>query len=165
MPHKRNPISAETLSGLARVVRGNLQAGLSNVALWHERDISHSSVERIILPDTSILLDYMLARFTWVVEGMVVRAERMRSNLDASQGLPFSGRVLLALVEAGLSREDAYQVVQRNALQAWETGEHLRDLVLADPDAQGLDAAVIESAFSLDEVLARAEIPFGRLPA
>ena len=118
---------------------------------------------RVVLADSSILLDYMLAKFTWVMEGLVVRAERMRQNLDASQGLPFSGRVLLALVEAGLSREDAYVVVQRNALQAWETGEHLRDLVLADPDAQGLDAAVIERAFSLDDVLARAEVPFGRL--
>ena len=165
MPHKKNPITCERISGLARVLRGNAVVGLEDVPLWHERDISHSSAERVVLADSSILLDYMLAKFTWVVEGLVVRAERMRHNLDASQGLPFSGRVLLALVEAGLSREDAYQVVQRNALQAWETGEHLRDLVLADPDAQGLDAAVIESAFSLDEVLARAEIPFGRLPS
>ncbi|MFM9124989.1 MAG: adenylosuccinate lyase, partial [Actinomycetota bacterium] len=165
MPHKRNPHESERITGLVRLLRGYAITASENVALWHERDISHSSAERVVLADSSILLDYMLARFTWVVEGLVVRAERMRQNLDASQGLPFSGRVLLALVEAGLSREDAYVVVQRNALQAWETGEHLRDLVLADPDAQGLDPAVIESAFSLDEVLARAEIPFGRLPA
>ena len=116
-----------------------------------------------MLADSTILLDYMLAKFSWVMEGLVVRSERMRQNLDASQGLPFSGRVLLALVEAGLSREDAYVVVQRNAMQAWESGEHLRDLVLADPDAASLDAAVIEQAFSLDEVLSRTEIPFGRL--
>ncbi|MBJ7247967.1 MAG: adenylosuccinate lyase, partial [Thermoleophilia bacterium] len=131
--------------------------------LWHERDISHSSAERVVLADSTILLDYMLAKFSWVMEGLVVRSERMRQNLDGSQGLPFSGRVLLALVEAGLSREDAYVVVQRNAMQAWESGEHLRDLVLADPDATSLDAAVIEQAFSLDEVLSRTEIPFGRL--
>jgi len=107
----------------------------------------------------------MLSRFTWIMEGLVVRTERMRQNLDASQGLPFSGRVLLALVEAGLSREAAYVVVQRNALRAWESGEHLRDLVLADPDAAALEAAVIEEAFSLDEVLSRAEVPFSRLQA
>jgi adenylosuccinate lyase len=165
MPHKKNPITCERISGLARVLRGNAVVGMEDMPLWHERDISHSSAERVVLADSSILLDYMLAKFTWVIEGLVVRTERMRQNLDASQGLPFSGRVLLALVEAGLSREDAYVVVQRNALQAWETGEHLRDLVLADPDAQQLDAAVIDKAFSLDEVLASTEIPFGRLGA
>ena len=165
MPHKKNPITCERISGLARVLRGNAVVGFEDMPLWHERDISHSSAERVVLADSSILLDYMLAKFTWVIEGLVVRSERMRQNLDASQGLPFSGRVLLALVEAGLSREDAYVVVQRNAMQAWETGEHLRDLVLADPDAQQLDAAVIDTAFSLDEVLASTEIPFGRLGA
>ena len=163
MPHKKNPITCERISGLARVLRGNAVVGFEDVPLWHERDISHSSAERVVLADSTILLDYMLAKFSWVMEGLVVRTERMRQNLDASQGLPFSGRVLLALVEAGLSREDAYVVVQRNAMQAWESGEHLRDLVLADPDAASLDAAVIEQAFSLDEVLSRTEIPFGRL--
>lgn len=163
MPHKKNPITCERISGLARVLRGNAVVGFEDVPLWHERDISHSSAERVVLADSTILLDYMLAKFSWVMEGLVVRSERMRQNLDASQGLPFSGRVLLALVEAGLSREDAYVVVQRNAMQAWESGEHLRDLVLADPDAASLDAAVIERAFSLDEVLSRTEIPFGRL--
>ena len=163
MPHKKNPITCERISGLARVLRGNAVVGFEDVPLWHERDISHSSAERVVLADSTILLDYMLAKFSWVMEGLVVRSERMRQNLDASQGLPFSGRVLLALVEAGLSREDAYVVVQRNAMQAWESGEHLRDLVLADPDAALLDAAVIEQAFSLDEVLSRTEIPFGRL--
>ena len=163
MPHKKNPITCERISGLARVLRGNAVVGFEDVPLWHERDISHSSAERVVLTDSTILLDYMLAKFSWVMEGLVVRSERMRQNLDGSQGLPFSGRVLLALVEAGLSREDAYVVVQRNAMQAWESGEHLRDLVLADPDAASLDAAVIEQAFSLDEVLSRTEIPFGRL--
>jgi adenylosuccinate lyase len=163
MPHKKNPITCERISGLARVLRGNAVVGFEDVPLWHERDISHSSAERVVLADSTILLDYMLAKFSWVMEGLVVRSERMRQNLDGSQGLPFSGRVLLALVEAGLSREDAYVVVQRNAMQAWESGEHLRDLVLADPDATSLDAAVIEQAFSLDEVLSRTEIPFGRL--
>lgn len=163
MPHKKNPITCERISGLARVLRGNAVVGFEDVPLWHERDISHSSAERVVLADSTILLDYMLAKFSWVMEGLVVRSERMRQNLDGSQGLPFSGRVLLALVEAGLSREDAYVVVQRNAMQAWESGEHLRDLVLADPDAASLDAAVIEQAFSLDEVLSRTEIPFGRL--
>ena len=163
MPHKKNPITCERISGLARVLRGNAVVGFEDVPLWHERDISHSSAERVVLADSTILLDYMLAKFSWVMEGLVVRSERMRQNLDASQGLPFSGRVLLALVEAGLSRESAYVVVQRNAMQAWESGEHLRDLVLADPDAASLDAAVIEQAFSLDEVLSRTEIPFGRL--
>jgi adenylosuccinate lyase len=163
MPHKKNPITCERISGLARVLRGNAVVGFEDVPLWHERDISHSSAERVVLADSTILLDYMLAKFSWVMGGLVVRSERMRQNLDASQGLPFSGRVLLALVEAGLSREDAYVVVQRNAMQAWESGEHLRDLVLADPDAASLDAAVIEQAFSLDEVLSRTEIPFGRL--
>ncbi|MBJ7334122.1 MAG: adenylosuccinate lyase, partial [Thermoleophilia bacterium] len=157
------PIPCERISGLARVLRGNAVVGFEDVPLWHERDISHSSAERVVLADSTILLDYMLAKFSWVMEGLVVRSERMRQNLDGSQGLPFSGRVLLALVEAGLSREDAYVVVQRNAMQAWESGEHLRDLVLADPDATSLDAAVIEQAFSLDEVLSRTEIPFGRL--
>jgi adenylosuccinate lyase len=163
MPHKKNPITCERISGLARVLRGNAVVGFEDVPLWHERDISHSSAERVVLADSTILLDYMLAKFSWVMDGLVVRSERMRQNLDASQGLPFSGRVLLALVEAGLSREDAYVVVQRNAMQAWESGEHLRDLVLADPDAASLDAGVIEQAFSLDEVLSRTEIPFGRL--
>src|ERR1700760_4094984 len=121
MPHKRNPVTAEQISGLARVGRANAQAALENVALWHERDISHSSAERVILADSTILADYMLDRFAWVMEGLVVRPERMLANLDASHGLPFSGRVLLKLVEAGLSREAAYEIVQRNAMRAWET--------------------------------------------
>ena len=141
MPHKRNPITCERISGLARILRGNAVAALENVALWHERDISHSSAERVILPDSTILADYMLDRFAWVMEGLVVRPERMLANLDASHGLPFSGRVLLKLVEAGLSREAAYDIVQRNAMRAWETDEHLRDLIAADPDAAAVPSS------------------------
>jgi adenylosuccinate lyase len=134
MPHKRNPITAERISGLARVVRGHAVAALEDVALWHERDISHSSVERIILPDAFLALDYMLARTRALMEGLVVRPERMREVLDSSHGLVYSQRVLLGLVEAGLTREDAYALVQRNALRAWDEGRPLGDLLEADPD-------------------------------
>ena len=122
MPHKRNPISAETISGLARVLRSNLGAGLQNVALWHERDISHSSVERVVLPDSSQLAFYVLRRLRRVLDGLVVDADRMRRNLDASFGLVFSQPVLLALVHAGLTRDDAYRIVQRSAMAAWDCG-------------------------------------------
>ncbi len=162
MPHKRNPITCERISGLARVLRGNAGVAFENVALWHERDISHSSAERVILADSTILLDYLLDRFAWVVEGMVVRPERMLANLDASHGLPFSGRVLLKLVDAGLSREAAYEIVQRNAMQAWETGEHLRDLIAADPGATSVSPAVLADAFDLDDFLQHAQVPFDR---
>jgi adenylosuccinate lyase len=162
MPHKRNPIVCERISGLARVLRGNAVAALENVALWHERDISHSSSERVILADSTILADYLLDRFAWVVEGLVVRPERMLANLDASHGLPFSGRVLLRLVEAGLAREAAYEIVQRNAMRAWETGEHLRDLIAADPDATGVPAAVLDEAFDLGDFLRHVSTPFER---
>jgi adenylosuccinate lyase len=162
MPHKRNPITCERISGLARILRGNAVAGLENVALWHERDISHSSAERVILADSTILADYMLDRFAWVMEGLVVRPERMLANLDASHGLPFSGRVLLKLVEAGLSREAAYEIVQRNAMRAWETGEHLRDLIAADPDAAAVPASVLDEAFDLADFLRHVRVPFDR---
>jgi adenylosuccinate lyase len=162
MPHKRNPITCERISGLARVLRGNAGVAFENVALWHERDISHSSAERVILADSTILLDYLLDRFAWVVEGMVVRPERMLANLDASHGLPFSGRVLLKLVDAGLSREAAYEIVQRNAMQAWDTGEHLRDLIAADPGATSVSPAVLADAFDLDDFLQHAQVPFDR---
>jgi adenylosuccinate lyase len=162
MPHKRNPITCERISGLARILRGNAVAALENVALWHERDISHSSAERVILPDSTILADYMLDRFAWVMEGLVVRPERMLANLDASHGLPFSGRVLLKLVEAGLSREAAYEIVQRNAMRAWETGEHLRDLIAADPDAAAVPASVLDEAFDLADFLRHVRVPFDR---
>jgi adenylosuccinate lyase len=134
MPHKRNPITAERISGLARVVRGHAVASLEDVALWHERDISHSSVERIILPDAFLALDYMLARTRSLIEGLVVRPERMRQVLDSSQGLVYSQRVLLGLVEAGLTREDAYALVQRNAMRAWDEGRPLGELLEADPE-------------------------------
>src|SRR5207253_1946150 len=120
MPHKRNPVVAERICGLARVVRAAAVVGLENVALWHERDISHSSAERVVVPDAFLAVDYMLDRFAWLVEGLVVRPERMRRNLDASHRLFFSQRVLLALVEAGLARDEAYRLTQRNAMRAWD---------------------------------------------
>jgi adenylosuccinate lyase len=139
MPHKRNPIKAEQISGLARVLRGNAEAALENVALWHERDISHSSVERVILPDSTILLDYLLHRTIALVEGMSVEVERMRANLELTHGALFSQRVLLALVEAGSSRDDAYRVVQALAQRAWDEAIPLRELLAAEPAAQGLE--------------------------
>src|SRR5215208_1039691 len=133
MPHKRNPIISERICGIARVVRANSIVGLENVALWHERDISHSSAERVVLPDSSAALDYMLDRFTWLVDGLVVDPQRMRANLDSSHGLVFSQRVLLSLVESGLSRDEAYRLVQRSALRAWQEGVDLRALLEEDP--------------------------------
>ena len=165
MPHKRNPITCERITGLARVLRANSVVGLENIPLWHERDISHSSAERVVLTDSTVLLDYVLARFTWVVDGLVVRADRMRRNLEASFGLPFSGRLLLALVASGLSRESAYEVVQRNAMRAWENEEPLRALIAVDPEAAVLTADQLEDAFSLEAVLERTGVAFGRLQA
>ncbi|MEY4401713.1 MAG: adenylosuccinate lyase [Actinomycetota bacterium] len=154
MPHKRNPISAETLSGLARVVRGNLQAGLQNVALWHERDISHSSVERIILPDTATLAYYMVKRLARLVANWEVDTRQMLSNLEMTRGAIFSQSVLLALVESGMSRDDAYRVVQDAARQSHETGSHLCDVLAAMPVAsQALDAARLASIFDTSRVL------------
>jgi adenylosuccinate lyase len=143
MPHKRNPIRSEQISGLARVLRADAQAALENVALWHERDISHSSVERIILADSTTLLDHMQQRSLGLVRGMVVDAARMRENLELTHGALFSQRLLLALVEQGGSRDDAYRVVQRLAQQALDTGVNLRDLVAADPAGAGLDLDAI----------------------
>ena len=142
MPHKRNPITAERISGIARVVRGHAVAALEDVALWHERDISHSSVERIILPDAFLALDYMLYKSRTLMEGLVVRPDRMRAVLDSSHGLVFSQRVLLGLVERGLTREQAYALVQRNAMKAWDEGRRLGDLLAADGDV----TAVISTA-------------------
>jgi adenylosuccinate lyase len=139
MPHKRNPIKSEQLAGLARVLRANAQAGLENVALWHERDISHSSVERVILPDSTILLDYLQHRAIALARDLVVEKERMLANLELTHGALFSQRVLLALVEQGLSRDDAYRVVQELAQRAWDEGTHLRELLEADPRAAQLD--------------------------
>ena len=138
MPHKRNPIVAERICGLARVVRAAGTVGLENVALWHERDISHSSAERVVLPDAFLALDYMLDRFAWLVDGLVVLPERMRANLDASHGLYFSQRVLLALIEAGLQRDEAYRLVQEHALRAWDEELDFPALVEADGRIAGL---------------------------
>jgi adenylosuccinate lyase len=139
MPHKRNPILTERVTGLARVLRGYAQAGVENVALWHERDISHSGAERVILPDATILLDYMQAIATRVAQGMVVHPDRMRRNLELTFGAVFSQRVLLALVERGMQRDEAYRIVQRLAQQAWDTETPLRELLEADPAGEGLD--------------------------
>ena len=139
MPHKRNPIKSEQISGLARVLRGNAQAALENVALWHERDISHSSVERIILPDSTILIDYLQHQTIGLVQGMSLDEKQMRANLELTHGALFSQRVLLALVEAGSSRDDAYRLVQELAQRAWDGGIPLRDLLAADERARGLD--------------------------
>jgi adenylosuccinate lyase len=141
MPHKRNPITAERISGLARVVRGHAVAALEDVALWHERDISHSAVERVILPDATLALDYMLARTRALLEGLVVRPDRMREILDSSHGLVYSQRVLLGLVERGLTREDAYALVQRNAMRAWDESRPLGELLAEDPEVAAAIAA------------------------
>jgi adenylosuccinate lyase len=160
MPHKRNPVVAERICGLARVVRGAAVVGLENVALWHERDISHSSAERVVVPDAFLAVDYMLDRFAWLVEGLVVRTERMRRNLEASHFLFFSQRVLLALVESGLARDDAYRLVQRNAMRAWDEELDFRELVRADEEIAGrvdLDAVFDLAAYTrhVDTVFAR----------
>ena len=134
MPHKRNPVGSENVTGLARLVRSNAGAALENVALWHERDISHSSVERVILPDSTILLDYMLHRMSEILEGLRVYPERMRENMERSFGLMYSQRVLLRLTETGLPRQRAYEIVQRNAMRAWSDRTSFRDLLAADPE-------------------------------
>jgi adenylosuccinate lyase len=144
MPHKRNPIVSERICGLARTVRGAAGVGLENVALWHERDISHSSAERVVLPDAFLAVDYMLDRFAWLVGGLVVRPERMRANLEASHGLFFSQRLLLALVESGLPRDEAYRAVQRHAMRSWDEGLDFPALVRAD--------AAIAARLDLDAV-------------
>jgi adenylosuccinate lyase len=159
MPHKRNPIKSEQIAGLARVLRGNAQAALENVALWHERDISHSSVERVILPDSTILIDYLQHRAAALARDMTVDAERMRANLEMTHGALFSQQVLLALVEAGSSRDDAYRLVQELAQRAWDEGIPLRDLLAADKRAASLDLdAIFDYAHYLrhaDAILAR----------
>ena len=163
MPHKRNPITAERICGLARIVRANALVGLENVALWHERDISHSSAERIVLPDSFLAIDYMLDRFAWLVEGLVVRPERMLANVEAGNGLFFSQRLLSALVESGMSRDDAYRSVQRHAMRAWDEGLDLRELVRADADLAGRVA--LDLVFALDAYVAHVDTVFERLEA
>jgi adenylosuccinate lyase len=165
MPHKRNPITAERITGLARVIRANSLPAMEDVALWHERDISHSSVERVILPDSYTLMDYLLATTTKLVDGLVVRPDRMQQVLDSSYGLVFSQRVLLGLVAEGLTREEAYAAVQRNAMTAWDTGVPLRDLLAKDDDVAGkIDPSRLDALFDpshhlrhLDEVFERVE--------
>ena len=154
MPHKRNPVTAEQICGLARVVRANAQAALENVALWHERDISHSSVERIILPDSTILVDYMLNKTASLVEKMFVYPERMQENLDLLKGLVFSGQLLLDLTDKGVAREEAYRWVQRNAMQVWKTREDFKTLVQRDPDISSrLSAREIAGVFNTKRYL------------
>ena len=154
MPHKRNPIGCEQIVGLARLLRANAGAAVENNALWHERDISHSSVERVILPDSFIMLDHMLRRFTRIVSGMVVYPKRMKENLERSRGVVFSGTVLLELARRGVSREQAYEWVQRNAMRAFHEERDFKALLLADPDViRVLPAAEIDRAFDLDDQL------------
>jgi len=161
MPHKRNPVVAERICGLARVVRAAATVGLENVALWHERDISHSSAERVVVPDAFLALDYMLDRFAWLVEGLVVRPERMRRNLDSSHGLFFSQRLLLALVESGLTRDEAYRLVQRHALRAWDEEQDFRELVRADRELAG--RVDLDAAFDLTAYTRHVDTVFERL--
>ena len=164
MPHKRNPIGAEQIVGLARLLRGNAHAAFENIALWHERDISHSSVERVILPDSFIALDHMLRRMTRIVHGMVVNIDRMRENLNRSRGVVFSGTVLLELAKKGISREQAYEWVQRNAMRSFAEQADFKGLLLADADvARALPAAEIERAFDLDEQLKHVDDIFDRV--
>lgn len=164
MPHKRNPIVAEQISGLARIVRSNTQAAFENVALWHERDISHSSVERVILPDSTILIDYLLGKTTWLISGMRINADRMRKNVDLTQGLIFSGQVLLDLAAAGLSREDAYRLVQSHAMQAWESDGDFRSAIERDPTVlQFLAKDKLEKAFSHERQLKHVDYVFNRV--
>ena len=163
MPHKQNPISAETISGLARVLRSNLQAGLQDVALWHERDISHSSVERIVLPDSSQLAHYMLRRMATLLHGLDVSVERMKANLDANNGLVFSQAVLLALVHAGLRRDDAYQIVQRAALTAGTDGRPFREVLEQELGENPIDDAALDRAFDLARSIEHRDRVFAEL--
>ncbi len=164
MPHKRNPITAEQIAGLARILRSNAVAAMENVALWHERDISHSSVERIIFPDSTILADYMLDRTATLVEKLVVYPDRMKENLELTRGLIYSGELLLALVAKNITREDAYRWVQRNALRVWDEGGNFQGKVLSDPDIQKtLTASDIDNVFDSSRLLANVDRIFNRV--
>ena len=164
MPHKRNPVTCEQICGLARVVRGNMQPAFENIALWHERDISHSSVERIILPDTTTAVDYMLARTVWLISGLRVSADRMRRNLNLTKGLVFSGQLLLDLSAAGMLREEAYKLVQGYAIQAWEGDGDFRAAVERDPViAKYLNAPALENSFSVSRQLQNIDRIFQRV--
>jgi adenylosuccinate lyase len=164
MPHKRNPVGCEQITGLARLVRANAMAALENIALWHERDISHSSVERVILPDSFIALDHMLRRFTRIVRGMVVYPERMLEKLNRSRGVVFSGTVLLELARRGISREQAYEWVQRNAMRSFHEQKEFKSLLLADPDLMKvLTPAEVEKAFDLNDQMRNVDAIFERV--
>jgi adenylosuccinate lyase len=164
MPHKRNPVGCEQVTGLARLVRANALAALENVALWHERDISHSSVERVILPDSFLALDHMLRRFTGIVKGLTVNTERMLRNLESGKGLVFSGQLLLELTARGLRREDAYSIVQAHAMEAWKTEDDFKARVEADPEVRKiLEPAELEAVFRLDRYLGHVDAIFDRV--
>lgn len=164
MPHKRNPVTAEQICGLARVVRANAQAAFENVALWHERDISHSSVERIILPDSTILVDYMLSKTEWLIGGLRVNPARMQKNLELTKGLVFSGQLLLDLTAAGMLREDAYKAVQAHAMQAWDQDGDFRSAIEGDPQiAKYLTRQQISASFSVSRQLANVDQIFDRV--
>ncbi len=164
MPHKRNPITCERVSGLARLLRANAQVALENIALWHERDISHSSVERIILPDSTIAMDYMLYIFTNIVEKMFVYPEKMLKNLNITGGLFFSEGILLSLASKGLSREESYKLVQRNAMKVWEEGADFKQQILSDPDiGKFLSEKEINDIFDLKKCTRNVDVIFERL--
>jgi adenylosuccinate lyase len=164
MPHKRNPVTCEQICGLARIVRSNAQAAFEDIALWHERDISHSSVERVILPDSAILVDYLLARTVWLVKGLRVNAGRMRQNLELTKGLIFSGQLLLDLTAAGMLRERAYSVVQRHAMRSWEERSDFRKAIEADPEVSKLLAPEeVAAAFSVERYLRNVDRIFARV--
>jgi len=162
MPHKRNPILSERMTGMARVLRGYSQVGLENVALWHERDISHSSAERVVLADSSTALHYMLVKFADLVENLVIDSDRMKVNLESTHGLVFSQAVLLALVESGLTRDEAYRLVQANGLAAWNGEGHLKDLLAADPEV-GLADSTLDRCFDLERIKETTRPVFQRL--
>lgn len=164
MPHKRNPIVCEQICGLARVVRSNVQAAYENIALWHERDISHSSVERVILPDSTILTDYLLAKSIWLVKGMRVDPDRMQQNLDSTGGLIFSGQLLLDLAAAGMLREKAYGLVQQHAMEAWLEGANFRERIAADPEVKDLiPPEKLAESFAVERQLANVDKIFDRV--
>jgi adenylosuccinate lyase len=163
MPHKRNPVRCERVTGLARVIRGNLQAALENTVLWHERDISHSSAERVILPDSTLALDFMLAELTEVLEGLRVFPDRMRANLEVGGGLAYSQNVLLALVDGGVPREDAYALVQAAAARAWDEGASFRDEIASSPEVASRLGAGLDELFDPARALANLDVVFDRL--
>jgi adenylosuccinate lyase len=164
MPHKRNPVTCEQISGLARILRSNAQAALENIALWHERDISHSSVERVILPDSAILAHYLTAKLNRILRDLVVDEVRMKENLESTAGLIFSGGLLLELARKDVLREDAYLWVQRNAMRVWDEKKDFRTLVLEDPDIRSsLSAEEIERVFNLADNLRHVDTVFKRV--